>query len=58
LREIFNNKFITIPALSEKVNINLRNTKGNISKLKSQGLLKRIGPNKGGYWQIINQENE
>jgi ATP-dependent DNA helicase RecG len=25
----------------------------NISKLKAKGLLERIGPDKGGYWKII-----
>ena len=25
----------------------------HINRLKSMGLLKRIGPDKGGYWQII-----
>jgi ATP-dependent DNA helicase RecG len=58
LKEISDNKFVTIPELSKKVRINLRNTKSNISKLKSKGLLKRIGPDKGGYWQIIGQKNK
>ena len=25
----------------------------HIKRLKSMGLLKRIGPDKGGYWQIM-----
>jgi ATP-dependent DNA helicase RecG len=26
----------------------------NVKKLKAKGLLERIGPDKGGYWQIKN----
>jgi ATP-dependent DNA helicase RecG len=25
----------------------------NISKLKDKGLLERIGPAKGGYWEVL-----
>jgi ATP-dependent DNA helicase RecG len=53
LREILNNKSITILELSEKANINVRNTKNNITKLKAKGLLERIGPDKGGYWKVV-----
>ena len=28
-----------------------------MDKLKSKGLIKHIGPDKGGYWKIINQGN-
>lgn len=52
LREIADNKFVSIPELSEKVKINIRNTKNNISKLKSKVLLKRTGPDRGDYWQV------
>jgi predicted HTH transcriptional regulator len=55
LREIANNKFITTPELNEKVKINIRNTK-NISKINSKGLLKRVGSDKGNYWQVIDHK--
>ncbi|MBC8181803.1 winged helix-turn-helix transcriptional regulator [candidate division KSB1 bacterium] len=48
------NPKITSVGLSEIIGINLRNTKKNIEKLKEKGLVKRIGPTKGGYWEIIN----
>jgi len=53
LREIESNKNITILEISRIANINLRNTKNNISKLKEIGLLERIGNNKSGYWKIV-----
>jgi ATP-dependent DNA helicase RecG len=52
--EIFkHNPKITSVELSEIIGINLRNTKKNIEKLKEKGLIKRIGPAKGGYWKIM-----
>ena len=53
LREIENNKNITILEISKITDINLRNTKNNISKLKEIGLLERIGNNKSGYWKVV-----
>jgi len=34
------------------VKISERKIKENISKLKENGLLERVGPNKGGYWKV------
>jgi predicted HTH transcriptional regulator len=56
LKEIANNKFITIPALSKIMNINVRNTKNNISKLKDrEGREAHVEPDKGGYWKVNNE---
>jgi len=41
--------------LSETVGISSRKIEENIRKLKAQGVLKRIGPAKGGYWEIIKE---
>jgi ATP-dependent DNA helicase RecG len=30
--------------------------KYQLNRLKEQGILKRIGPDKGGFWQIIKNE--
>jgi ATP-dependent DNA helicase RecG len=34
-------------------NITADGIKYNLSKLKREGLIKRVGPDKGGYWEII-----
>jgi len=52
LKNISKNKNITIPELSAIVKISERKIKENISKLKDNGLLERVGPNNGGYWKI------
>jgi ATP-dependent DNA helicase RecG len=44
---------ITIAELSKSVGISERKIKSNISKLKKKGLLKRIGPDKGGHWEVV-----
>ena len=53
INEIKANPDITAEKLSAVLKINLRNAKKNIAKLKEIGLLKRIGPAKGGYWEIV-----
>ena len=50
---ISDNKWITINELSKFVGISPRKIKENIRKLKDIGILMRIGPDKGGYWEII-----
>ncbi len=47
-----NNK-ATYKELSEKLNIAEKNIYLNVEKLKSKGLLRRIGPAKGGHWEVI-----
>ena len=48
-----NDKLITIPELSEKLNISTRAIEKNIKKLSDLGIIKRIGPAKGGYWEVL-----
>ncbi|POY36783.1 transcriptional regulator [Solitalea longa] len=48
------NPNITIADLSKKVGITPNAIEKNLSKLKKQGKIERIGPDKGGYWKILN----
>jgi len=50
---IKNNEKITIPEIAKKVNVNEKTIKRDIMKLKKEGKLKRVGPDKGGHWKII-----
>ena len=50
---IKNNGKITILEIAKKVNVNEKTIKRDIAKLKEKGLLKRIGPDKGGHWAAI-----
>ena len=55
--KIFNlikeNKNITIPEIAQKIKLSTRAVEKQIAKLKEQNKLKRVGPDKGGYWKIM-----
>jgi ATP-dependent DNA helicase RecG len=38
--------------VAQHIGISSRKVEENIAKLKALKLLKRIGPAKGGYWQV------
>ena len=42
--------------LAEKFCVNRTTIMRNIIKLKKLGELKRVGPDKGGYWKIIKKK--
>ena len=50
---ILANPLITARQLEEETGLTRRGVEWNIKKLKEDGILERIGPDKGGYWQII-----
>jgi ATP-dependent DNA helicase RecG len=43
---------ITARELSKRIGISLRKVEENLAKLKEKGLLRRIGPDKGGHWEV------
>lgn len=53
---ISSNPDITIPELSERIGITSRSVERNLQKLQKEGKVKRIGPDKGGYWKVIGTE--
>lgn len=53
LNLIFQNHNITVAELAKAVGISERKIKVNISKLKAKSLLRRVGPDKGGYWEVL-----
>ena len=46
------NPLVTIKILSGELNLTTRAIEKNLFKLKSKGVIDRIGPDKGGYWKI------
>jgi Winged helix-turn-helix DNA-binding len=46
------NDQITIPELAEAIGISDRSVERTIRKLQQDGRLRRIGPAKGGYWEV------
>jgi ATP-dependent DNA helicase RecG len=47
------NAFITIPELAEKTGVTERSVERNIQKLQDNGIIRRIGPAKGGHWEVL-----
>ena len=43
---------MTIRELAQQLDISQRAIEKQIDKLKRDGHLQRIGPDKGGYWQV------
>jgi ATP-dependent DNA helicase RecG len=48
------NPYISKKKLSEIIGISTTAIDKNIQQLKKKGLIKRIGPDKGGHWEIVN----
>lgn len=57
LGEILKDRHITREALAGIVGISVRNIEKNISRLKEEGLLERIGSRKAGYWKIVSHDD-
>ena len=55
LELIRENPQITQRDLSEKTGLTRRGIEWNIEKLKEKGLLKRVGPDKGGHWEVLGE---
>jgi len=47
---------LTIPEIAKMINKSDSATERAIRKLREAGLIMRIGPAKGGYWQVIDSE--
>lgn len=58
LAAIRSNPHITTGELSRIVALTPRGIEWNISKLKAEGVLKRIGPDKGGHWRVMAGKGE
>jgi len=52
MEEIIHNPYVSARELSEIVGISSRKIEENIKKLKARGVVKRIGPAKGGHWEV------
>ena len=55
LHEVQKNQHVTIAELSEIIGVTPRSIERNIQKLQGEGMLKRVGPDKGGHWEVIDK---
>ncbi len=55
---ILTDNIITIKKIAQHLNLSTTAIDNQINKLKKTGLLKRIGPDKGGHWKIIDNKTQ
>ena len=56
LEFIKDNPQISIPALAKEFGITVKAMRLTLDKLKVEKRISRIGPNKGGYWQVMDMQ--
>jgi predicted HTH transcriptional regulator len=54
LRLLAKHRNITIGELAKALNIGTTAVGNNLRKLKNQGKIRRVGPDKGGHWEVSN----
>lgn len=52
LAAVRGNPAITIPELAGLTGVSTRTIERHLQKLQEQGRLRRIGPTKGGHWEL------
>jgi ATP-dependent DNA helicase RecG len=57
LEIIENDKIITLPKIAEKLGLTTWAIKKQMNKLQAKGIIKRIGPDKGGHWEVIEKKS-
>ena len=55
---IQNNPFVTYEEMAKQVGLTTDGVYYHTNKLRSEGLIRRIGGNNGGYWEIVDDNNE
>ena len=45
--------YISTSKMAEIIGVDRRNIARNIKKLQEQGAVRRVGPDKGGFWEVI-----
>ncbi|MEA1949040.1 MAG: winged helix-turn-helix transcriptional regulator [Thermodesulfobacteriota bacterium] len=53
LRRIKENPSITRKELASLLNLTVKGIDWKIKQLKDSGILRRIGPDKGGHWEVV-----
>ena len=48
---------ITTEQMAARLGISTRAVEKHLSNLKAKGLLRRIGPDKGGHWEVVEKNN-
>ena len=55
IAEIGKNHLVTIPQLQERLSLSRNGLKKALGRLRVVGLIRRVGPDKGGHWEIVGE---
>lgn len=55
MRFISENPQITTNQLAELANLSIAGVEKNLRQLKEQNLIRRVGPDKGGHWEVLDK---
>lgn len=55
IEAIRQNSDITIPELAELTGVTERSVERNVQRLQLENRLRRVGPDKGGYWEVVKE---
>ena len=58
LNAVIENNRLTIPLISAQTGLSQRSISRALELLRNKGIIKRIGPRKTGYWEIIEEGKE
>ena len=50
---IINNPHVTIPEVAKQLDLNPRGIAKHFKVLQDKGVIRRVGPDKGGHWEVI-----
>jgi len=53
LEGLATNPFLTVPALAKVLGKGITVTKQHLATLKKEGVIRRVGPDKGGRWEVL-----
>ena len=49
------NPSITVEEIAKATGLTVKGVEWNIKKLKQKSMIKRIGPKKGGHWEVVHK---
>ena len=58
MEQIKTNPYTPIPLFQEVTGLSRSGVWKILNRLREQGLIRRVGPDKGGHWEVIEQEKE
>lgn len=53
-----NNPHVSQKQLAENTGLTRRGIEWNLQQLKAKGIIRRIGPDKGGHWEVIDENKK